>query len=66
MIERAAILAEGADFDAIVAWITEHAGHPEETVARAKPGGLHGSRFQAEAGAERTPSRYVLPAGALD
>jgi hypothetical protein len=65
VIERAAILAEGADSADIVGWITEHAG-TAETAATERHGGLHGARFAASAEAGRTPLRYVLPAGALD
>jgi hypothetical protein len=65
VIERAAILAEGADCTAIVAWITAHDGQPEAAVARSS-GGLHGSRLDPSAGAgNRPPVRYVLPADAL-
>ena len=32
VIERAAILAEGADFAAIMAWVIAHGGKPETTV----------------------------------
>jgi hypothetical protein len=65
VVERAAILAEGADCTAVVAWITAHDGKPEAAVSSVK-GGLHGSRLsqQSEWG-ERPPARYVLPAGAL-
>ena len=62
VIERATLLAEGADFAAILAWIAAHSGRPEAAVSR--PGGLHGGRDRA-APAERTPLRYVFPAGAL-
>jgi hypothetical protein len=66
VIERAAILAEGADFDAVMAWILAHGGEPEATSARASSTGLHGSRVQAGGRADsRPPSRFVLPAGAL-
>ena len=66
VVERAAILAEGADFDAVIAWVKAHGGEPEATVAKASPSGLHGSRVHAAASAEpRVPSRFVLPAGAL-
>ena len=65
VIERAAILAEGADLAAVMAWITAHAGIPEARVAAAPRPGLHG-RLNDSGGAEpRTPLRYVLPAGAL-
>ena len=66
VIERAAILAEGADFEAIMAWIIAHGGEPEAAVATATRSGLHGSRLHDSGGTEaRTPSRYVLPADAL-
>jgi hypothetical protein len=65
VIERAAILAEGADFEAIMAWILAHGGKPE-SVPAAPSGGLHGSRMSDSSGAEsRTPLRFVLPAGTL-
>lgn len=61
VIERSAILAEGADFPAVVAWITAHAGQPETTVSASPRRGLHGPRLNAGGRAER----YVLPAGTL-
>ena len=65
VIERAAILAEGADLAAVVAWITAHAGIPEARVTAAPRHGLHG-RLNDSGGAQpRTPLRYLLPAGAL-
>lgn len=69
VVERAAIFAEGADFDAVMAWILRHDGTPEAAVTpkAARGGGLHGSRFHDTANAEPAPpSRFVLPAGALD
>ena len=66
VIERAAILAEGADFEEVMAWITAHAGVPEEMVAAAPRHGLHGSRLGDSGGTgARPPLRFVLPAGAL-
>jgi hypothetical protein len=69
VIERAAILAEGADSADIVGWITDHAGQPE-TATPQRPGGLHGGLHSAHAADSaqtgRAPLRYVLPAGALD
>jgi hypothetical protein len=66
VIERAAILAEGADFEAVMAWIVAHGGEPEATLPKASRSGLHGSRVRDTGGAEpRTPSRFVLPPGAL-
>ena len=66
VIERAAIVAEGADAAAIVAWIIAHAGQPEAAVPPASARGLHGARLSGVPGAtSNTPRRYVLPVGAL-
>jgi hypothetical protein len=62
-IERAAILAEGSDADAIINWILAHSGRPEALPASAAAGGLHGSRRSSDS-LERHPQRYILPAGA--
>jgi hypothetical protein len=65
VIERAAVLAEGVDLAAVIAWIIAHGGIAETRVAAAPRHGLHG-RLNDSGGAEpRTPLRYVLPAGAL-
>jgi hypothetical protein len=67
VIERAAIVAEGADSEAVMTWIVAHGGKPEATVDISTRPGLHGSRLHAGGGSEpRVPSRFVLPAGALD
>jgi hypothetical protein len=67
VVERAAIVAEGADFDAVMRWILAHGGKPEAAVETPSRRGLHGSRLHAGGGSEpRAPSRFVLPAGALD
>ncbi len=66
VIERSVILAEGAAFGEIIAWITDHAGIPEATVVGAPRRGLHGARLSGGVGeAPRAPLRYVLPAGVL-
>jgi hypothetical protein len=67
VIERAAIVAEGADFEAVMAWIVGHGGKPEASVETSTRHGLHGSRLHVGGGSgPRAPSRFVLPAGALD
>ena len=67
VIERAAIMAEGTDSEAVLAWILAHGGEPEATVETSSRHGLHGSRLHASGGsAPRAASRFVLPAGALD
>jgi hypothetical protein len=66
VIERAAILAEGADFPAVMAWIISHDGEPEATVASASTRGLHGARLSGGRDAPSRPApRFVLPAGTL-
>lgn len=65
VIERAAILAEGADFNAVVAWIDAHDGKAESAAPPAAGGGLHGDRIQSGAPALGVPLRYVLPPDAL-
>jgi hypothetical protein len=66
VIERAAILAEGADFAAVMAWIIAHAGEPEMADSAAPSRGLHGTRLNVGGGGDsRPPLRFVLPAGAL-
>jgi hypothetical protein len=66
VIERAAILAEGADFASVIAWLAEHDGRPEARPASASSRGLHESRRgNAEEEQRRPPLRYVLPAGTL-
>ena len=66
VIERAAILAEGADFASVMAWIADHDGQPEPTAAAGATHGLHGSRLNnARTEQSQTPLRYVLPAGTL-
>ena len=62
VIERAAILAEGADCAAVVAWITAHRGVAEAALP-ATHRGLHSTRLDDPLGAaQRAPARYVLPA----
>lgn len=64
VIERAAILAAGADSPAVITWILDHAGTPEQgTALRSR--GLHGDRFTGASGTPPAPQRYVLPAGVL-
>jgi len=68
VIERAAIVAEGTGSNDVMTWILAHGATPEVVVS--KPSGrrgLHGSNDDAVSAAEaRSPSRFVLPAGALD
>jgi hypothetical protein len=64
VIERAAILAAGADSPQIIEWIINHAGTPEQPVARSH--GLHGSRINADENRISShPTRFVLPANTV-
>jgi hypothetical protein len=66
-VERAAILAEGADCAEIEAWILRAGGEAcvDATVPRGR--GLHAERANARsAPAGSPPSRYVLPESALN
>jgi hypothetical protein len=66
VIERAAILAEGAHFTEIMTWVMAHGGKAESAIAPASSGGLHGSRITDGGSMEpRAPLRFVLPPGAL-
>jgi hypothetical protein len=66
VIERAAILAAGADSPAVIDWIIAHAGAPDTAVQTARSHGLHGSRMNdADPSESRNPLRFVLPAGSL-
>jgi hypothetical protein len=66
-IERAAIVAEGADSAAVVAWILDHAGEPETAAEAPSQRGLHSPRLSGAIGpTPNAPARYVLPAGALN
>lgn len=64
VIERAAILAAGGDFQGILAWIAAHAGEAEAMAPRVERHGLHGARHDDHSGGA-TPVRFVLPPGAL-
>ena len=67
VIERVAIVAEGADSAEVVAWILDHDGEPEAATGSSSKGGLHSPRLSDPLGSgARPPARYVLPAGALN
>jgi hypothetical protein len=66
VIERAAILAEGADSAAILEWLEAASWEPEEAPAAAASGrgsGLHGMRRDSAQSTARqqAPRRYVSP-----
>ena len=65
VIERAAIVAEGAPAGAIEEWILAHGGEPEAPVMAVRSG-LYGLRQDAAPlTPARAPRRYMLPAEAL-
>jgi len=66
VVERAALLAAGGNFAAVMEWISDNAGVAEAMATQAPRGGLHGPR-QGLASATEPPAplRFVLPAGAL-
>ena len=61
VIERPAILAEGADFISVIGWIIAHGGEAE-AASPASGRGLHGPRAS---GGDAVPRRFVLPPGEL-
>lgn len=66
VIERAAVVAEGVDSGAILAWIAAHDGLPEARALTADGPGLHRARLDgSDNGSSAAPRRYVLPPGAL-
>ncbi len=71
VIERAAIMAEGGNSAAILAWLADNDWKPEEdaTVSKDRDGmGLHGMRREADRGRAQTqaPRRYISPAAPDD
>ena len=65
MIERAAILADGADFSAVMDWISAHDGEPETAGRRSEPRPSRGAPRPQRGLDLSTPLRFVLPAGTL-
>ncbi len=66
VVERAALLASGSDFTAVMAWVTAHAGEAETIAPATARRGLHGPRVGLSGGSDsQTPLRFVLPAGSL-
>ena len=64
VVERSALLAEGSDFAALMAWIEAHDGVPEELPAPARRGGgLFDGRGDQPS---QIPLRFVLPDAAFD
>ena len=66
IIERAAVVAAGADSDAVMTWILAHGGKPQAAAETSTRHGLHDSRLHTSGSEPRGRSRFVLPASALD
>jgi hypothetical protein len=67
VVERAALLASGSDFTAVMTWITDHSGVAETMVSEPPRRGLHGAPLGLSGASEpRNPLRFVLPAGTLN
>ena len=66
VIERAAVLAAGADFAAVVRWIETHGGRAEDRVPLAPRGGLHGAQSGGHGPESTVPRRFLIPATALE
>lgn len=63
VIERAAIVAEGADFDAVMSWILNRGGKAEVAPKKAPARGIHAARYHdTEGDAPPVPLRFILPA----
>jgi len=65
VIERAAVVAEGADSKTILDWITSHDGEPEGHPPEPAGGGLHRADRDGSRLAISSPRRYLLPPGAF-
>jgi hypothetical protein len=66
VIERAAIIAEGAPAAAIEAWVLAHGGEPEAPLLATPRPGLYALRPGGRLSTgTRPPRRYVLPSDAL-
>jgi hypothetical protein len=66
VIERAAVVAEGAESGAILDWISSHDGQPEDRPAETSAGGLHRGRLDGSGSSIAwTPRRYLLAPGII-
>ena len=67
VVERAAIVAEGSGSESVLAWMDAHGATAEATPPPTVRHGLHESGWRSiDAAKPSAPSRYILPAGALD
>src|ERR687886_237508 len=67
VIERAAVVAAGADSEAVMTWILAHGGKPEAAVETSTRHGLHGSRLHSSGGSPPPGSfPFLVPPRAPD
>jgi hypothetical protein len=67
VVERAAIVAEGSGSDSVLKWMLDHGAQAEAALPPTARHGLHDAGRRAmDAAKPSVPSRYILPAGALD
>jgi hypothetical protein len=67
VVERAAIVAEGSGSDSVLKWMLDHGALAEAALPPTARHGLHDAGRRAmDAAKPSVPSRYILPAGALD
>jgi hypothetical protein len=67
VVERAAVVAEGTGSDSVLDWMLAHGAQAEAAVVSTAHHGLHeAGRRDSQAARPSAPSRYILPAGALD
>ncbi len=66
VIERSVILAEGSRAGAMFAWIEDHDGVADYSVAAPRHAGLHGARASAPPAGGAPAKRFVLPQGAFE
>lgn len=65
VVERATLLAEGADFGAVMAWIEAHGGRAEAVAPPRAPRGLHSPRPASGGDGSPMPLRFIVPAAGL-
>jgi hypothetical protein len=67
VVERAAVVAEGSGSDTVIKWMVDHGAEAEATPPPKTRHGLHEAGWRTiDAAKPSAPSRYILPAGALD
>jgi hypothetical protein len=65
VIERASLMAEGADFTAVMAWVEAHGGEAEVPKVAKAPRGLHSPRQSTDGDTAPLPLRFIVPDAAF-